>query len=142
MSLFKKAPVKVEPVVNFEPSFSYPIQVKFWNVHRDGLCQLLKSIDLNINDMENGRMSSYLKCKIVPEPDNKTDRNALKVCASHKSAKSKEFFDIGYIPSEFTAEVKKDNKKVEAKTHFWSLRMTIDIINGIDFNLYLKESKF
>lgn len=142
MSLFKKAPVKTAPVIVNEPSFQYPIQVKTWNKHREELVRLFKSLGLNFDDMEEGRISEYLSCKLQREPDNEADRNAVKVCAKPKGAKFKEYYDIGYIPSESITEVMKDNKKVTSKTHYWSLRMYFDIISGIEFNLSLKESKF
>lgn len=142
MSLFKKAPVKTAPVIVNEPSFQYPIEVKTWNKHSEELVKLFKSLGLTFEDMEDGRISTYLSCKLNQEHDNEYDSNAVKVCAKPKGAKYKEYYDIGYIPSEFTAEVMKDNKKVTSKTHYWSLRLFFDILTGVEFNLSLKESKF
>lgn len=145
MSLFKNPLTKKTPVVPAivnEPSFHYPISIKSWNKHREGVLQLCKSLGLTLDDMEDGRMTAYLKCKLALEPDNEYDSDAVKVYASPRGAKYKTFYDIGYIPSEWTSEVMRDNKKVTSKTHYWNLQMRIDIISGTEFNLYLKESKF
>ena len=142
MSLFRKTPKQTATVAPTEPSITYPIEVKYWNDHRDGIIELLKSLDFKIDDMEEGRFSTYLKCKLVPNPSNDFDKDAVKVYALPKGSRSKTMFDIGYIPSEFTPHIKKDMKKVNDKTHYWSLRMRVDIIYGIEFRLSLKESKY
>lgn len=141
MSLFRKTPKQTATVKPSEPSISYPIEVKFWNDHRDGIIQLLDSLEFNIDDMEEGRYATFLKCKLVPNPSNEYDKNAVKVFAAPKG-KSKTMFDIGYIPSDIAPYIKADIKKVNAKTHFGSLKMRIDVIYGIDFSLSLKESKY
>lgn len=142
MSLFRKPSAKSAPITVSEPTFQYPITIKSWSKHRDGVFSLCKSLGLNLDDFDNGQMSAYLKCKLALEPDNEFDSNAVKVYASPKGAKYKTYYDIGYIPSEFTDEVMKDNAKVVSKSHYWNLRMYVDILSGIEFSLYLNESKF
>lgn len=46
-------------------------------------------------------LSGNEPCKIVPEPENKYDRNALAVYVAHKSG----VFHVGYIPKEYAAEI-------------------------------------
>lgn len=142
MSLFKKAPVKTTPAIVSEPSFQYPIKVMTWNKHSEELVKLFKSLGLTFEDMEDGRTSTYLSCKLKRERDNEFDSNAVIVCAKPRGAKFKDYYDIGYIPSEVTADVMEDNKKVTSQTHYWSLKMYFDIVTGVEFSLSLKESKY
>lgn len=145
MGLFSKKTEKSTPVIQVDSSilqsqFSYPIQIKFWSIHREQIMELIKSLDINFDDFEDGKMYTYLRCKLVPDLTNESDPNAIKVFASKKGSRT--FFDIGFIPSEFTSSVKEDNEKVLSKTHYWSLRMRIDIFNGLAFSLNIHESKF
>lgn len=137
MGLFSKSvkPVQVKTVTR---SVAYPIEVASWNIHLDGIRGLLKASGTDLNECI---VSEYLRCKVVPEPDNESDPNALKVYAAPKG-RSKEFFDIGYVPSEFAPDMRGDVKKVVAGSHYWSLLMRFDVFQGISFSLKLEESKF
>lgn len=119
-------------------SIPYPIEVRSWNIHTEGIRKLLEATGINLNEC---KVSEYLRCKVVPEPDNESDPNALKVFAAPKG-RSKEFFDIGYVPSEFAPDMKSDVKKVVAGSHYWSLLMRFDVFEGISFSLKLEESKY
>lgn len=137
MGLFSKSvkPMQVKPSVRSVP---YPIEVASWHIHTDGICELLKAAEIDLNEC---KVSEYLRCKVIPEPDNESDSNALKVYAAPKG-RSKEFFDIGYVPSEFAPDMRGDVKKVVAGSHYWSLLMRFDVFQGISFSLKLEESKF
>ena len=119
-------------------SIPYPIEVRSWNIHTEGIRKLLEATGINLNEY---KVSEYLRCKVVPEPDNESDPNALKVFAAPKG-RSKEFFDIGYVPSEFASDMRGDVKKVVAGSHYWSLLMRFDVFEGISFSLKLEESKY
>lgn len=138
MSLFKKTPVQsaLRPVENV----IYPIEVKFWQNHRQAIIELLGFYDLN--ELKDGRLTDYLKCKLIPEPENEHDKNAIKVYAGPRGSKTSELLDIGYIPSDMNVSIRTDMKKAVAGTHYWSLRMTFDLIYGLSFELSLRESKF
>jgi len=137
MGLFSKS-VKPMQVKSSVRSIPYPIEVVSWHIHTDGIRELLKAAEIDLNEC---KVSEYLRCKVVPEPDNEADPNALKVYAAPKG-RSKEFFDIGYVPSEFTPDMRGDVKKVVAGSHYWSLLMRFDVFQGISFSLKLEESKF
>lgn len=119
-------------------SIPYPIEVRSWKIHTEGIRGLLEAAGINLNECE---AFEYLRCKVVPEPDNESDPNALKVFAAPKG-RSKEFFDIGYVPSEFAPDMKPDVKKAVAGSHYWSLLMRFDVFEGISFSLKLEESKY
>lgn len=137
MGLFSKVSNKTETKSSVR-TISYPIEVRSWNIHTDGVHELIKSTGIDLNELT---ADVYLRCKVVPEPDNESDPDALKVYAAPKG-RSKDFYDIGYIPSEYTSDIKPDVKKAVAGTHYWSLRMRFDVFQGIRFTLSLKESKF
>lgn len=137
MGLFSKSvkPMQVKPSVR---SIPYPVEVRSWSIHVESIRKLLEATGINLNEC---KVSEYLRCKVVPEPDNESDPNALKVYAAPKG-RSKEFFDIGYVPSEFAPDMRGDVKKVVAGSHYWSLLMRFDVFQGISFSLKLEESKF
>lgn len=137
MGLFSKSvkPTQVKKVIR---SVTYPIEVRSWSIHVESIRKLLEATGINLNEC---KVSEYLRCKVVPEPDNESDPNALKVYAAPKG-RSKEFFDIGYVPSEFAPDMRGDVKKVVAGSHYWSLLMRFDVFEGISFSLKLEESKF
>ena len=137
MGLFSKS-VKPMQVKSSVRSISYPIEVRSWSIHVESIRKLLEATGINLNEC---KVSEYLRCKVVPEPDNESDPNALKVYAAPKG-RSKEFFDIGYVPSEFAPDMRGDVKKVVAGSHYWSLLMRFDVFQGISFSLKLEESKF
>ena len=137
MGLFSKS-VKPMQVKSSVRSIPYPIEVRSWNIHTEGIRGLLEAAGINLNECE---AFEYLRCKVVPEPDNESDPNALKVFAAPKG-RSKEFFDIGYVPSEFAPDMKSDVKKAVAGSHYWSLLMRFDVFEGISFTLKLEESKY
>jgi len=137
MGLFSKS-VKSMQVKSSVHSIPYPIEVASWHIHTDGIRELLKAAGIDLNECN---VSEYLRCKVVPEPDNESDPNALKVYAAPKG-RSKEFLDIGYVPSEFAPDMRGDVKKVVAGSHYWSLLMRFDVFQGISFSLKLEESKF
>lgn len=137
MGLFSKSvkPMQVKPSVR---SIPYPVEVRSWSIHVESIRKLLEATGINLNEC---KVSEYLRCKVIPEPDNESDSNALKVYAAPKG-RSKEFFDIGYVPSEFAPDMRGDVKKVVAGSHYWSLLMRFDVFQGISFSLKLEESKF
>jgi len=137
MGLFSKSvkPMQVKPSVR---SIPYPVEVRSWSIHVESIRKLLEATEINLNEC---KVSEYLRCKVIPEPDNESDPNALKVYAAPKG-RSKDFFDIGYVPSEFAPDMRGDVKKVVAGSHYWSLLMRFDVFQGISFSLKLEESKF
>jgi hypothetical protein len=137
MGLFSKINKQAEAKTSTR-SVTYPIEVRSWSIHVEGIRKLLEATGTNLNEC---KVSEYLRCKVVPEPDNESDPNALKVYAAPKG-RSKEFFDIGYVPSEFAPDMRGDVKKVVAGSHYWSLLMRFDVFEGISFSLKLEESKF
>ena len=137
MGLFSKINKQAETKTSAR-SVSYPIEVRSWSIHVESIRKLLEATGINLNEC---KVSEYLRCKVVPEPDNESDPNALKVYAAPKG-RSKEFFDIGYVPSEFAPVMRGDVKKVVAGSHYWSLLMRFDVFEGISFSLKLEESKF
>ena len=137
MGLFSKS-VKPVQVKTVNRSVAYPIEVASWNIHLDGIRELMKASEIDLNEC---KVSEYLRCKVVPEPDNEADPNALKGYAAPKG-RSKDFYDIGYVPSEFARGLRGDVKKVVAGSHYWSLLMRFDVFRGISFSLKLEESKF
>ena len=137
MSLFKKPEKKPEPkqtVIQVQ----YPIEIRSWSIHRDAIIELLKSAEIDLNAPQ---VKSYFNCRLVPDKDNAADKNALKVMAA-PTGRGKEYFDIGYVPAESALLLRSENTKVTAKTHYWSLRMYYDVLQGVSFSLYLNESKF
>lgn len=138
MGLFKKTAPKPAPAPVAQ-SVSYPIEVVYWRDHYEALSQLIKSSDLDLNDL---KASGNFSCKLVPEPDNEYDKNAVKVSAALKGRGKKTWYDIGYIPSEVNQEIRADIKKVVAGTHYWSLRISFDARNGLILSIYLNESAF
>ena len=141
MGLLKKAlekatPVKATPVAA-KPSVNYPIEVRFWKDHRDGITDLLRALDFTVDDF--GEWYT-LRGKLVPEPDNEVDKNAIQVYAGPKGKRN--WFYIGYIPSDDAPYIKPDIKKVVSGTHYWSIRMKFDVAYGLEFDLRLKESQF
>ncbi len=129
---------KIAPTKNNTGAVHYPIDVVFWGIHTDAIIGLMNACGFDLNE---GKISEYVKCKLVPEPKNEVDPNAVKVCAAPKG-RGKEYYDIGYIPSEVAPYIRSDMQKVNTKSHFWSLRVNFDIINGVAFTLNLKESKY
>ena len=134
MSLFKKS----TPVTAPDPILTYPVEVVFWKDHYTSLSELFKAAEIDLNEM---RGSGYLNCKLVPEPDNENDPDAVKVYAAVKGNK-KDWYDIGYITSDFNREIRPDIKKVVAGTHYWSLRWYFDVKNGLELSIKLHESQF
>lgn len=137
MGLFSKINKQTETKTSTR-AVPYPIEVCSWSIHVESIRKLLEATGINLNEC---KVSEYLRCKVVPEPDNESDPNALKVYAAPKG-RSKEFFDIGYVPSEFAPDMRGDVKKVVAGSHYWSLLMRFDVFEGISFSLKLEESKF
>lgn len=129
---------KTAPTTSNTSAVKYPIDVVFWGVHTDAIIALMNACEFDLNK---GKISEYIKCKLVPEPNNEVDSNAVKVCGAPKG-RGKEYYDIGYIPSEIAPYIRTDMHKVDTKSHFWSLRVNFDIINGVAFTLNLKESKY
>lgn len=138
MSLFKKASTKPAPEPAPSQSVAYPFETTTWNAHRNAIRELIKSAGIDLNELS---VNEYLKCKIVPEPTNPSDPNALKVSAA-PSGRGKDYFDIGYVPKEYIPLVRTDMKKVQDGSHYWSIKLLFDVFRGISFSISLKESKF
>lgn len=136
MSIFKKSVNKPEPKSSV-PLISYPISVVYWNDHYDDIQNLFNEANINLNDL---KVSGYLRCKVVPEIENENDPNALKVYGAIKGGKT--FYPIGYVPADIAPDLRPDVKKAVSGSHYWSLRYYFDVRHGLEFNLSLKESKF
>jgi hypothetical protein len=135
MNIFKKAD---KPVIKSSVrSIPYPIPVKYWKIHYKDLRALFEKAGLDLNELQ---LSGYLRCKVVPDPGNEYDKNALKVLGAPKGGRT--FFDIGFVPSEYAPYMKDDIKRVDSGSHYWSLRYYFDVSGGLQFNLSLAESKF
>ena len=137
MSLFKKSTPKqtAKPVTQ---SISYPIEISFWDDHYEGISKLLEECEIDLNTLH---ASGYCNGKLVPEPDNDYDPNAVMVYAAPKG-RGKTYHHIGYIPSEDALLIRSDIKKVVAGTHYWSIRISFDARDGLSFTIGLHESKF
>lgn len=125
---------KEEPI-----SSIYPIEVVSW---KDMYEDISKLIDTLQKDGEligiTGRV--YLNCRIEPEPQNKVDKNALKVYA--KIGRKKTLYWVGYVPSNLTSFIREDMKKVSSGQYYFSLSFYYNVMEGSNFKLWLKKSKF
>ena len=139
MGLFSKKKNNEETINNnLQPTVTYPFEVTYWNAQREGIEQLINELELDLNSDD---PSAFLKCKLVPEPDNEHDKNAIQVYAGVRGRNTK-YYLIGYVPSDIAQDLKPDIKKVVSNSHYWLLRIKFDIIYGLRFDVWLKESKF
>ena len=120
------------------PAMRYPIEIKYWQDHYPALSQLFKDAEADLYDL---KFSKSFKGKLVPEPDNPHDPNAVMVYAAPKG-RNKTFHHIGYVPAEFAQAIRPDIKKVVAGTHYWSISIQFDISEGLYTALYCRESQF
>lgn len=65
----------------------------------------------------------------------------MKVFAAIKG-RGKTYHEVGHLPADTVEKIRPDIAKVNAKTHYWSLRLTFDIVKGTFLWLSLFESKF
>ena len=137
MSIFKKSVSKPEPKSS-DPLISYPVDVRFWKIHYDGISNLLKDAGIDLNDM---RASANFKCKLIPDPTNEADPDCIRVYAAIKG-RGTTWHDVGFVPVPETMYIGSDIKKVNAGTHYWSLSLFFDLNEGLNLSIYLKESKF
>ena len=98
---------------------------------------LMSEVGIDVSKANKG----YLKCQLIKEPTNESDPNAIKVLGAVKG-KNTVWHDIGYVPRDMTKDVKKAQRLVDDKTHFWSLYYRCNVVDGTSFTVYLNESKF
>ena len=65
----------------------------------------------------------------------------MKVFAAVKG-RGKTYHEVGHLRADTVELIRPDIAKVNAKTHYWSLRLTFDIIKGTFLWLSLFESKY
>lgn len=82
-----------------------------------------------------------LRCQLVPEPNNKADKKAVKIMAKIPVDNLK-YRHIGYISSAETTLVRKYFPYVESGEYYWRLYMNISRTMGTVFDLSLEKSKF
>ena len=134
MSLFKK-PANTNAQT---PSISYPVEVAYWKDFYESISHLLADAGVDLNTL---RGSGHFNCKLILDIENEQDPNAVKVYAA-PTGRSKTYYEIGYVPSDYTLLIRPDIKKVVSGSHYWSIRWYFDVKKGLELSIYLNESKF
>ena len=113
------------------------MELQTWYIHREDIQQLAKDLGIDAGST----FKEYLKAKIVPDPGNKADKNALKVMAG-KRGRGNGYYFVGFIPAAETDLVRECQKAVDDGTHYWSVAIEYDILDGTRFYISLRESQY
>ena len=120
-----------------EPADIYPISIVYLSKFYDEINELFNELDLG-NDLEK---TVFMNARIIPEPTNEVDKNALIVFAA-KRGKKNNYHPIGYIPADMTGEVKVDDQLVASGKYYWYVRLGYHRIAGSSFRLGINRSKY
>lgn len=142
MNLFDSLKERIKEAKNVD---NVDDEIKDFYVNVVGVEYFKENVQSLINDINEKNIKLEdeirLSCKLEDEPNNINDPNAIKVYAKIPKYKTN-YHHIGYIPRDLTKECKKFKPYIESSKYYWLLIMKYDIINGIRFNIRIKESKF
>ena len=147
-NLFKKTLEQLQP--NLEQSQSntdkrlttgYVCTVTFWTEHHEAINKLIDELQKN-EILKTDGSGMYIPCKLLPDPTNKYDKDAIAVYARIPNKPRATWHHIGFIPSKLIDTVKEKMKYVESGDYYFRINMKCSLITGTTFDVSIYESKF
>ena len=126
--IFKKQET-IEIPDNLETGFV--TNISHWDKHGQEIQKLHHEL-IKMDKLKDGM--AWCNCQVLPEPTNKSDKNALKVLAY-----GKKWHDIGYIFKDDQKKVRKLMEYTKSNKYHFRVGFKFNQYNGVSLGLYFYE---